>query len=108
MYGMLEANTLLNKMHMASQVVPTTGPDDSLRMLHYIWRDIEIHKGAANGFKECGLSVDLGGKEDFRIVKEAAHLWWSTTSDGFTNMRANINDELSFLELEHSLSLIHI
>ena len=45
-YGYLDANMLLNKMHQC-QIVPTTTPADSLRMMHEIWRDIEIHKTAA-------------------------------------------------------------
>ena len=58
--------------------LPTTTERDSLQILHEIWNgpdNLELHKKAARGFKEAGLSVDLDGKEDDEITKEAAEFW---------------------------------
>ena len=102
-YGMLEANKLLSQM-MRCVSLPTTTEADSLEILNRIWNgpgSDHLHLQAAKGFKEAGLSVDLYGKEDMEIAKEAADMWWErvpSTLGNYANMRAKLNAELEDLE----------
>ena len=95
---MLESNKLLNQL-MGGVSLPTTTEADSLEILHTIWNTSEhLHMQAAQGFKEAGLSVDLDGKEDFEIAKEAADFWWAPvppSQGNYANMREKLNDELA-------------
>ena len=69
-----------------------------MSFLHHIWLDEELHKTAAYGFKQAGLSVDLGGKEDDLIAKGARDVWYSPTSEGYPNMRAKLDVELAYVK----------
>ena len=53
-----------------------------------------MHLGAAEGFKQFGLSNDLWGREDNKLAKEAAEVWNEQTTDGFAGMRQWDNNEL--------------
>ena len=59
-----------------------------------------------SGFKKVGHAVDLHGKEDMQICREAGVLWNEPTTDGYSNMRAKINAELQVLkeEFDHGAS----
>ena len=57
--------------------------------------DLELHKRAAEGYKKVGQSIDLHGKEDARVCREAGTFWREETTDKFTSMRPKIDAELA-------------
>ena len=61
---------------------------------------------AAQGYKKVGQSIDLHGKEDNLIVREAATYWNQQTTDGYHNMRQKINAEIA--EVAEILAEKHI
>ena len=65
-----------------------------------IWSDTSFHMTASESFKKCGLTVDLFGKEDHMICREAAEFWYSPTSKGHANMREYLNEVVEEMEWE--------
>ena len=59
-----------------------------------------LHIHVAKGFKKVGDAVDLHGKEDLEICREAGVLRNEPTTDGYANMRAKIDAELETLKEE--------
>ena len=62
--------------------------------------DTALHLRAAAGFKSVGQSIDLHGDEDALVCREAGVLWNEPTTDGYPNMRAKIDAELTCVEEE--------
>ena len=96
-YGFMEANSLVSKMQQGDPL-PTSSEEDSMSYLHHIWSDEELHKTAAYGFKEAGLSVDLEGREDCLIAKGARDVWYSPTYEGCQHMRAKLDVEIAYVK----------
>ena len=57
--------------------------------------DRDLHRRASEGYKKVGQSIDLHGKEDALVCREAGTLWNEQTTDGYPNMRAKIDAELA-------------
>ena len=60
-----------------------------------------LHERAAAGYKSVGQSIELWGKEDHLIIREAGVFWREeTTCKKYTSMRPKINAELGELQEE--------
>ena len=98
-YGHKESELLLDKMR-GGQVVPSLSHEECMMVMFEVLSDPALHIHAAKGFKYVGHAVELHGKEDQIICREAGVLWNETTTDGYPNMRAKINAELQELKEE--------
>ena len=98
-YSRRESRLLLEKMR-AGQVVPALTHEECMQIMFEVLSDPAIHIRASEGYKKTGQSIDLYGKEDALVVREAGVFWNEETTDGYVNMRAKINDELLPLEEE--------
>ena len=96
LYGYKESAVLMEKMRYG-QTVPKLTHEECMELMHSVLCDKELHKKAARGYKKVGQSVDLHGKEDNLIVREAAIYWNEATSDGYKNMREKVNDEMAIV-----------
>ena len=96
LYGNRESAILMEKMR-CGQVVPKMTNEECMDLMHSVLCDKELHKKAALGYKKVGQSVDLHGKEDNLIVREAAIYWNEATRDGHKNMREKVNDEMAIV-----------
>ena len=76
-------------------VGPKASHTECLEIMWDVLSDLAIHNSAVAGFKKTGVTVDLHGKEDALICREAAQFWNEPTSDGFANLRAKIDYESS-------------
>ena len=95
-YGYKETAVLMEKMR-CGQSVPKLTHEECLDMMHSVICDKELHMKAARGYKKVGQSIDLHGKEDNLIVREAAMYWNDATSDGYKNVREKVNAEMEIV-----------
>ena len=95
-YGYKETALLMEKMR-CGQTVPKLTHEECLDMMHSVICDKELHMKAARGYKKVGQSIDLHGKEDNLIVREAAMYWNDATSDGYKNVREKVNAEMEIV-----------
>ena len=93
-YGTRETQILLEKMRFG-ETVPRISHEESLLIMHEILSDPALHKRGSEGYKKTGQSVDLYGKEDGLICREAGEFWNETTTDGYPGMRARIDVDLA-------------
>ena len=78
-------------------------------MMFEVLSNPALHVRAADGYKKVGQSIDLYGKEDAMVCREAGVFWNEETTDKFPNMRAKIDSELAAVADEfHSGGLTHI
>ena len=78
---------MMEKMHLG-QVVPKLIHKECLTLMYEVLSDPDLHRHASEGCKKLGQSVDLHGKEDVQVVREAGTYWNEPTSDGaYVNMR---------------------
>ena len=87
-YGNKETAVLMEKMRHG-QTVPKLAHKECMELMHSVLCDKELHRKAAQGYKKVGQSIDLHGKEDNLIVREAATYWNEQTTDGYHTMRQN-------------------
>ena len=62
-YGKKESRLLLEKMRNG-QVVPKMTHEECMQLMLDVLSDPALHRGAAEGYKKVGESIDLYGKED--------------------------------------------
>ena len=99
-YAAIETRLLVDKMR-SGVAVPKASQVECLEIMREVLSDPAIHVAAVAGYKKTGITVDLHGKEDCLIVREAAQFWSERTSDGFANMREKLNYELSAVADEY-------
>jgi hypothetical protein len=99
-YGDKESRLLLDKMR-AGGVVPRLSHEECMMLLCEVLSDPHMHTRAAAGYKKVGQTIDLHGKEDELIEREARTYWNEKTTDGFPSMRPKIDSELSAVADEH-------
>ena len=93
-YGNKEVHLLLERMR-CSQVVPKLTHEECMLLMLEVLSDPALHKQASEGYKKVGQSIDLYGKEDELVCREAGVFWREETTDGYASMRPKINDELA-------------
>ena len=93
-YGMLETQLLMEKMR-CGEVVPKISSEESLLLMYETLSNPQLHHRASEGYKKTGQSIDLFGKEDALVCREAGEFWNEQTTDGYPNMRARIDAELA-------------
>ena len=79
----------------SGQVVPKVTHEECLDLMFSVVNDPELHIGASSGYKKVGQSIDLYGKEDMLVCREAGTFWNEETTDKFPSMRAKIDSELA-------------
>jgi hypothetical protein len=94
LYGNKETRLLLEKMR-AGVNVPKLAHEECMRLMYEVMSDPQLHLNASEGYKKVGQSVDLHGREDTLICREAGAYWNSETTDSYPNMRAKIDEELT-------------
>ena len=93
-YGNKESRLLLEKMRLG-EVVPKLTNEECMVLMLEILSDPDLHKHASEGYKKVGQSIDLHGKEDALICREAGVFWNEVTTDKYPSMRPKINAELA-------------
>ena len=93
-YGDKEARLLLEKMR-SGQTVPKLTHEECMQLMHDVLSDDELHARASEGYKKTGQSIDLHGKEDALVCREAGVLWSEQTTDGWSGMRPKLDYELA-------------
>ena len=93
-YGKKETHLLLEKMR-SGQVVPKLTHEECMLLMLEVLSDPALHKRASEGYKKVGQSIDLYGKEDELVCREAGVFWREQTTDGYASMRQKIDDELA-------------
>ena len=93
-YGNRESAVLMEKMRHG-QTVPKLDHEECMNLMHSVLCDKEVHMKAAQGYKKVGQSIDLHGKEDNLVVREAGTFWNEKTTDGYQNMRQRLNAEMA-------------
>ena len=93
-YGKKETHLLLEKMR-SGQVVPKLTHEECMLLMLEVLSDPALHKRASEGYKKVGQSIDLYGKEDELVCREAGVFWREETTDGYASMRPKIDDELA-------------
>ena len=93
-YGILETQLLLEKMR-CGEAVPKLSHEESLLLMLEVLSNPQLHHHASEGYKKTGQSIDLFGKEDALVCREAGEFWNEETTDGYPNMRARIDAELA-------------
>ena len=96
LYGNQESAVLMEKMRQG-QLVPKMTQEECMDLMHSVLSDKELHLQASRGYKKVGQSVALNGSEDNLIVREAAGYWNQATSDGYKNMRENVNEDMAIV-----------
>ncbi len=74
-YCEVEMADMLEQQRLRPRGVPVTRKSDTLSWLAAIWARPELHLAAAAGYKKCGLTNSLDGKEDHLICREAREFW---------------------------------
>ena len=69
------------------QAVPKLTHEECWDIMWLVLSDPALHVRASQGYKKVGQSVDLHGKEDSLICREAGIYWNEETTDKFANMR---------------------
>ena len=77
---------MMEKMRYG-QVVPRLTHEECMDIMWQVLSDPQLHQRASEGFKKVGQSVDLEGREDAKIVREAGVYWKEETTDHCANMR---------------------
>ena len=98
-YGMKETTVLLEKMR-AGKVVPKLSNEECMVLMLEVLSDPALHMQAAKGYKSVGQSIDLHGREDELVCREAGVYWREKTTDGWPSMRPKIDAELAAVEDE--------
>ena len=62
------------KMRLGN-VVPSLSREECMVLMLQVLDDPQLHRRAAEGFKAVGQSIDLWGKEDSKITREAFTFW---------------------------------
>ena len=93
-YGKKETHLLLEKMR-SGQVVPKLTHEECMLLMLEVLSDPALHERASEGYKKVGQSIDLYGKEDELVCREAGVFWREETTDGYASMRPKIDDELA-------------
>ena len=93
-YGNKESRLLLEKMRNG-QVVPKLKHEECMQLMLEVLSNPHLHKQASEGYKKVGQSIDLHGKEDALVCREAGTFWNEETTDKFTSMRPKIDEELA-------------
>ena len=93
-YGAEESLLLIEKMRNG-EVVPSLKPEECMKLMLRVLSNPELHERASAGYIKTGQSIDLWGKEDALIQREAATFWNEETTDGHATMRGRINQELT-------------
>jgi len=93
-YGRKEARLLLEKMR-SGQVVPKLTHEECMLLMLEVLSDPELHRRASEGYKKVGQSIDLYGREDEMVCREAGTFWNEETTDKFPSMRPKIDAELA-------------
>ena len=93
-YGARESRLLIDKMR-DGEVVPKLSHEECMLLMRDTLTDPALHMRAAEGYKKTGQTIDLYGKEDSLICREAATFWHEATTDGHVTMRPRINAELA-------------
>ena len=99
-YGALEVQLLLEKMR-SGVVVPSLTPEECMELLHTVMSNPALHKNASYGYKMTGQSIDLHGKEDALVCREAGVYWNEKTTCGLPDMRAKLNPVLALVAEEY-------
>ena len=81
-YGDKEARLLMEKMR-GGQVVPKLTHEECMCLMLEVLSDPELHRHASEGYKKVGQTIDLYGKEDALVCREAGTFW----NEGQTNIR---------------------
>ena len=93
-YGNKESRLLLEKMRNG-QVVPKLKHEECMQLMLEVLSNTHLHKQASEGYKKVGQSIDLHGKEDALVCREAGTFWNEETTDKFTSMRPKLDEELA-------------
>ena len=76
-------------------MVPKLIHEECMLLMLEVLSDPQLHKDASDGYKKVGQSVELHGKEDTLICREAGVFWNEETTDSHTSMRPKIDAELA-------------
>ena len=99
-YGEKEARVLIEQMR-CGQNVPCLKHEDCMVLMFETLSNPALHARAAAGYKSVGQSIELWGKEDHLIIREAGVFWREeTTCKQYKSMRPKINAELGELKEE--------
>ena len=79
-YGNKESCLLLEKMRNG-QVVPKLTPEECMLLMFEVLSDHRLHQRASEGYEKVGQSIDLHGKEDALVCREAGTYWNEETTD---------------------------
>jgi len=93
-YGNKEAHLLIEKMRLG-EVVPKLTHEESMLLMLEVISDPRKHERAAEGYKKVGQSIDLHGREDALVCREAGVFWNEETTDKYPSMRPKIDAELA-------------
>ena len=93
-YGAKESGMLLEKMRNG-QVVPKLTHEECMLLMLEVLSDPALHRRASEGYKKVDHSIDLDGKEDALVCREAGIFWNEETTDEFQSMRPKINADLA-------------
>ena len=93
-FGVGEARLLLEKMR-SGEVVPALSPEEAMVLMFEVISNPDLHKRASEGYKKVGQSIDLHGREDAMVCREAGIFWNEETTDKFPNMRSKMDIELA-------------
>ena len=93
-YGIKESRLLMEKMQ-SGQKVPRLTHEECMLLMLEVLSDPELHRAASLGYKKTGESIDLHGKEDGLVCREAGVFWREETTDKFPSMRQKIDAELA-------------
>ena len=93
-YGILETRLLIDKMR-DGDVVPKVTPEECMELMFQVLSDPSIHLRAAAGYRKTGQTIDLWGKEDAEVCREAGGFWNEETTNGYPSMRARLDVELT-------------
>ena len=93
-YGVLETRLLIDKMRDGC-VVPKASQQECIDMMYQVLSDPALHLHAQKGYEKTGWTVAFDGTQDSQICREAATFWNEATTDGYVNMRAKLDAELT-------------
>ena len=99
-YGDKESRLLIEKMR-CGQRVPKSTREECMTLMFEVLSDPELHKRASEGFKRVGQSIELHGREDDLVCREAGTFWHEATTDKYPSMRPRIDAELAAVADEY-------
>ena len=77
------------------QTAPKLTHEECMCLLFEVLSDPEFDRKASEGYKKVGQSIDLHGKEDALVCREAGTFWNEETTDKYPSMRPKIDAELA-------------